>query len=192
MENALLPSTKFAVDNRASRLTVQAFASGLASVMAHCPTFAIREFTGEVSVSAPRPERGTCRLSIRASSLDIMDDVTRQDRQAIEKTMFQEVLEIAKFPEIVFEAPQVSLAKIGENMHRVSSVGSLSLHGVKSRQSVNCQAVIGEDTLRIYGDCTLLQTDFNITIASVAGGTLKLRNELRMAFFLIARKATTR
>ena len=51
-----------------------------------------------------------------------------------------------------------------------------------------CQAVFGEDSIRIYGDCTLLQTDFNIEIASVANGTMKLRNELRLAFFLIARR----
>ena len=188
MENSVLATTRFTVDQKASRLTVQAFASGLASVMAHCPTFGVRDFLGDIVVSTPIPDRATCRLAIRSASLDIIDDVTRQDRQAIEKTMFHEVLEIAKFPEILFECSQVTLAKIAESMHRVSAVGTLTLHGVKAKQPVNCQAVIGEDTLRIYGDCTLLQSDYGITIASVAGGTLKLRNEVRMAFFLIARK----
>jgi polyisoprenoid-binding protein YceI len=188
MSTAIQTSTHYTIDAKASRFTVQAFASGLVSVIAHCPTFSARDFTGDVKLSMPAQDKASCRLVFRAASLDLMDDVTQQDRREIEKTMFHEVLHIQKFPEIAFESSQITITKVSGNMHRVSSEGTLSLHGVTARHAMSCQAVFGEDSIRIYGDCTLLQTDFNITIASVANGALKLRNELRLAFFLIARR----
>jgi len=188
MDTSVVASTQYMIDSKSSRFTVQAFASGLAAVVAHCPTFSIREFTGDVQLSMPSLEKASCHLVVRAGSLEIMDEVGQQDRRQIENTMFQEVLHIQRFPEIVFKSSQISVNKISPNMHRVSAEGSLSLHGVTARHVMACQAVFGEDSIRIYGDCTLLQTDFNIEIASVANGTMKLRNELRLAFFLIARR----
>jgi hypothetical protein len=44
------------------------------------------------------------------------------------------------------------------------------------------------DTLRAYGEFTLLQSDYSIKIASIAGATLKLQDELKFAFYVIGRK----
>ncbi len=188
MHTSVLTSTQYAIDAKASRFTVQAFANGLTSIVAHCPTFAICDFTGDFKVSMPGLEKASCRLVMRAGSLEIMDDVNARDRQQIENTMFHEVLQIQKFPDVVFESSEITIKKINAGMHRLNVAGSVSLHGVTARHTVTCQAVFGEESIRIYGDCTLQQSDFNIAIASVAGGTLELRNEIRMAFFLIARK----
>jgi len=32
------------------------------------------------------------------------------------------------------------------------------------------------------------QSEYGITIASIAGGTLKMKDELKVAFFIVARK----
>jgi len=37
-------------------------------------------------------------------------------------------------------------------------------------------------------DFTMLQTDYGIRIASIAGGTLRLRDELKISFYVVARK----
>jgi hypothetical protein len=47
---------------------------------------------------------------------------------------------------------------------------------------------VGEDTLRGYGNFSVKQTEFGISIASVAGGTLKMKDELKIAFFIVAKK----
>src|SRR5271163_1137023 len=160
MNPEVLTTTQYEIDTHASRFTVQAFASGLAAVVAHCPTFSIREFSGVVKLSMPSQEKASCKLVARAASLDILDDVSQRDRQEIERTMFHEVLNIQRFPQVVFESTQISVSKIGGSMHRVNAEGSLSLHGVTAKHAMVCQAVFGEDSLRIYGDCTLLQTDY--------------------------------
>ena len=187
IEPLVLASTQFVIDAKASRFTVQAFASGLASVVAHCPTFSVRDFTGDVRLMLPAMDKASCRLVVRAASLEIMDEVSQRDRQQIENTMFHEVLHISKHPEVVFESSQIALHQVSAGMHRATVSGTLDLHGVRAAHKMTCQAVIGDNSIRIYGDCTLLQSDFNVAIASVAGGTMKLRNELRMAFFLIGR-----
>jgi hypothetical protein len=48
-------------------------------------------------------------------------------------------------------------------------------------------AVFGE-MLRASGEFTLSQTDYQIKLVSVAGGALKLKNELKFSFEILARK----
>jgi hypothetical protein len=42
--------------------------------------------------------------------------------------------------------------------------------------------------LRASGDFALDQTDYNIKLVSVAGGALKLKDELKFSFEILARK----
>ena len=44
----------------------------------------------------------------------------------------------------------------------------------------------GGDSLRANGEFTLRQTDFNIKPASAVGGTIKLKDELKFTFDIIA------
>jgi hypothetical protein len=44
------------------------------------------------------------------------------------------------------------------------------------------------DMLRASGEFSLLQTDFGIAPVSVAGGAMKLKDELKFAFNIVARK----
>jgi hypothetical protein len=42
--------------------------------------------------------------------------------------------------------------------------------------------------VRAQGTFSILQSDFGLKIASVAGGTLKLKDQLKFAYFLIGRR----
>jgi hypothetical protein len=46
----------------------------------------------------------------------------------------------------------------------------------------------GDDRLRAYGEFSVKQSDFKIRVVSVAGGTLKLKDELKLTFDIIAKK----
>jgi hypothetical protein len=46
------------------------------------------------------------------------------------------------------------------------------------------------DTLRSQGEVTLRQTDYGIKPVSVAGGTLKLKDDVKVTFDVLARRAT--
>lgn len=178
----------YLMDAKASQFIVHAFATGLIAVTAHNPKFAIRDFAGEAAFLPETLGEASLRIRIKASSLDIMDDVSADDRREIERVMFHEVLESPTFPEIAFESAQISANKVSQNLFRAKISGSLNLHGISRPHSFDAQVVVGEDTLRGYGDFTVKQTNHNIKIASVAGGTLKMKDDLRISFFVIARK----
>ena len=72
--------------------------------------------------------------------------------------MNQDVLETARFPEIVFESSKVSASKAGDGQYRVNLVGDLTLHGVKNSQPVSSAGVpsLG-NMLRAHGEFSVSQ-----------------------------------
>jgi len=70
----------------------------------------------------------------------------------------------------------------------VNVEGRLALHGVTNSQAFFSQVAFGVDSFRAYGEFTLLQSDYSIRIASIAGGTLKLQDELKFSFYVVGRK----
>jgi polyisoprenoid-binding protein YceI len=178
----------FTVDVKASLFTVQAFASGIVAVIAHSPKFAVRDIHSDVLLDMEDIERSTVYLSIRLSGLDILDEVTNADRRQIERVMSDEVLESKLYPIAEFRSSRIASTKAGENMYRVTLTGDLALHGITRSIALESQLVAGEDTLRIQGSFSLLQSDYGLRIASVANGTLKLKDQLKFGFFLVARR----
>jgi hypothetical protein len=102
---------RYVVDANASHFFVHVFATGLAAVAAHNPKFAIRDFSGEASFVPGTLANATLEIQIKVSSLQIMDEVSKEERAAIEQVMFNEVLDARIFPEINFDSSEVAVAK---------------------------------------------------------------------------------
>jgi polyisoprenoid-binding protein YceI len=178
----------YVIDSRSSRFTVQAFATGLLAKMGHNPTIGIRDFSGEMKFNPDKPEAGSFRLVIKSASLSVQDDISDKDLREIERLMKAEVLETEKFPEIVYDAPGISVTKMAEMLCSATLNGSLTMHGVTRNQPIVVRVAVLGNMLRASGDFSLDQTDYNIKLVSVAGGALKLKNELRFSFEIVARK----
>jgi len=181
-------SDLFVIDGRASRFTVSAFATGLLAAMGHNPIIGIRDFSGEMNFSPDKFEAGSFRLAIKASSLGVQNDISDKDRREIERLMNQEVLEQAKFPEILYEASSISVTKMTDMLYSAVLNGNLTLHGVARSQPINARVALLGSMLRASGDFALNQTDYNIKLVSVAGGALKLKDELKFSFEIVARR----
>jgi polyisoprenoid-binding protein YceI len=181
-------SVGYAIDNRASQFTVQVFSGGLLSAFGHSPTIAIRDFSGEVHVHPDAPARSWLKVTINAASLEVKDDISDKDRREIERGMQQEILETSTYPEIVYECSNISATKAGEGQHSVTLNGDLTMHGVTRQQTVSARVTLTEDSLRAFGNFSLLQTDYGLKLASVAGGALKVKDELKFSFNVLARK----
>ncbi len=188
METAKATLLHYAVDAKASRFTVQAFASGILSAMGHNPKIGIRTFTGEVDFNAEALQASGFRISMKANSLGVLDDISDKDRREIEKMMNEQVLEPSKFPDIVYEAPNVSVKHIEGNLYSATMIGSLSFHGITRNQSVTARIAVFDESLRSSGEFTLNQSDYGIKPVSVAGGALKVKDELKFSFEMVARK----
>jgi len=179
---------RYVVDTRASQFTVQAFASGLIAAVAHSPKIAIREWTGEAVFVAGELETASLRVQVKAASLEVLDELRDADRREIHRIMNQEVLETPRYSEVVYESTQVQATRLKDDLYRLDVKGSLALHGVENEHTIVAQVALGPDTARAYGEFTLRQTDYGIRVASIAGGSLKLQDELKFSFYVVARK----
>lgn len=179
---------RYRIDRNSSRFTVRAFASGMLSALGHSPTIGIRDFSGEIGFSPDRPEAAYLRIEIKAASLEVTDDISSKDRREMESVMNRDVLKSAEYPTIVYESSGVSLSKVGEGQYRVNIHGRLTLRGVTQNQAVAARVMVMGDMLRAEGEFEISQRDYGFKPVSVAGGTLKLKDELKFSFLIVGRK----
>jgi polyisoprenoid-binding protein YceI len=179
---------RYVIDGRSSRFTVRAFATGLLSAMGHNPTIGIRDFSGEMKFNPDKPEASLLKLIVKSSSLSVQDDISAKDLREMERLMNQEVLETAKFPEILYDADDISVTKMTDMLYSAKLNGNLTLHGTTRRQPINVRVALLGSMLRASGDFSLSQSDYDIKLVSVAGGALKLKDEIKFSFEIVARR----
>jgi len=177
---------RYRIDAAQSRFIVRAFAGGFLSAFAHDHTIAIRDFGGEAQFTYGTVEPASLQLTIKAGSLAVTDKVSASDRQKIETTMRDEVLELSKYPEIVFKSTGINATKTGEGQYQARISGELTLHGVTRPLTISAGLEFGDKTLRAKGTFALKQTSFNIQPVSIAGGTIKIKDELKFTFDIAA------
>jgi polyisoprenoid-binding protein YceI len=174
----------YTIDASRSRFTLQAFATGLLSAMGHNPTFAIRKFSGEVVLDAASLERSSIRINIDPASIEVTDD---RDSEEIERRMRDEVLEINRFSEIVYHCDRVSGSGTG-GQYWVTLQGELSLHGVTQPLPISSTVTMAENSLRANGSFSVRQTDFDIELVSALGGAIRVKDEIKFSFDIVAPK----
>lgn len=165
---------------------MRVFAGGMLSAVGHNPTFAIRRFEGDVHFNPEKPA-GSLALRIAADSIAVQSEMSDKDRKEIERVTKQEVLEVSKHPDIVYSCPETSVRKTGEGQFEVTLPGSLSLHGVTSRQLVSARISLMGTMLRAFGEFSLQQPDYDIKPVTVGGGMLRVKDELKGTFDIVAR-----
>jgi polyisoprenoid-binding protein YceI len=182
---AVVDGHLYTINAMVSRFTVQAFASGLLSAFGHNPKIEIRDLKGEIHFDPARIQQSTMHLVIRANSMTVADNISDKDRRDIENDMREKVLETAKYPEIVFDVDSVTA---NDGRSDVTLNGQLSLHGVTRGQKVPATLAETGDMLRAFGEFSLRQTDYGIKPVSAVGGGLKVKDEVRFTFDIVARK----
>jgi polyisoprenoid-binding protein YceI len=178
----------YLIDKSSSKFTVRAFATGMLSSLGHSPTFAVRNFDGDLDFSPEALSATSLRIHVKADSLEVMDDIRSKDRQEMETTMNERVLETSKYPEIEFATTGVVVTQLSEGRYQANLNGNLTLHGMTRPITIPTQVTLMGDMLRASGELPLLQSNFGIAPVSVAGGTLKLKDEIKFAFDIVARK----
>lgn len=182
-------TVRYLVDGKGSRFTARAFATGLLSAFGHDPTISIPEFEGEARVNLNALGESSLHLVIQAASLTVTGDINDKDRNEINRRMHDEVLESDGYPEITYECSKLSASQTGEGQYWVALNGELSMHGVTRSQPISARVTVNGDTLQAAGDFSVRQSDYEIKPVSAAGGTVKLKDEIKLSFEITARRA---
>jgi len=179
---------KFTIDTVASRFAVQAFATGLLSSFGHNPTIAIRDYDGEIECDPDTFDKAHVRVTVRTNRMEVQDEMKRDDLRKLEQEMYGKILEAERFPVAEFQSKQITIQKMGNDLLVAHVAGDLAFHGATQSHSFDARVTIMGPTLRISGEFPLRQSDYGIKPFSFAGGALKLKDELKFSFELIARK----
>ena len=180
---------RYRIDASQSRFTVQGVAEGMLSMFGHNPMIAICGFGGDVRCVPGTLESASLLMLVQADSLAVVNKVSDKDKREMERGMREDVLEIARYPEVVFMSTKVSANRIDEGQYQARINGNLSLHGVTRDHLINTQITVNGSSLRAQGEFPLRQTDYNIKPVSAVGGTLKMKDELKFSFDIMAGKS---
>ncbi len=164
------------IDIQKSAVTVRVFKTGLFSAFGH-----------EHEVSAPirqgrfSESNRSVDLTVDARQMRVTDkDVSEKDRAEIQETMLgPKVLDSSQFPEIRFHSTAVEPS--GEGRWMVA--GDLTLHGQTHPVKLDIRTQNGH----YQGIAQVKQRDFGIEPVSVGGGAVKVKNEVRVEFDIVAK-----
>ena len=158
------------IDTASSKLTVRAFKTGLFSGFADNHEIQAPITEGSIDEAA-----GRVKFAVDSRRMKVLDpQMNPSRRQEVQERMLgPEVLDSTRFLQITFDSTSVERSKDLYVVH-----GQLLLHGVTRPIAVNVRSESG----RYKGTFTLKQRDFGIAPISIAGGTVKVKDELQIEF----------
>src|SRR5262249_18683028 len=157
------------IDSAGSKLTVRAFKTGLFSGFADNHEVEAPIANGTIDEAA-----GRVKFTVESKQMRVLDPQMKPSRrqEVQERMLGPDVLDSGRFPQITFES--TSVERPGKNPFVVH--GQLSLHGVRKPIVVDVHSENGA----YKGTCTLKQHEFGIEPISIAGGTVKVKDELKI------------
>jgi polyisoprenoid-binding protein YceI len=161
-----------AIDTQRSRITIHVGKVGLFSAAAHNHVINAPISSGRINESAPQ----RVEFTVEAAKMTVEPDpkVDAKDQATIQKHMQEMTLESARYPEIRFRSTRVE--KLSNGDWKVD--GELSLHGVTKPVSLSVKQSGGT----YIAHTVLKQTEFGIKPISIAGGIIKVKNEVEIDF----------
>jgi len=169
---------KRAIDVQRSVMKVYAYKSGLFSAFAHNHEILAPIAAGAVEESA----KPSVELRVESPKMQVLDPkASVKDRAEIQKTMLgPDVLDTARYPEIRFQS--IAVEKKVDGLWTVR--GNLELHGQKRPVAFE---VSGENG-NYRGSAKIRQSEFAIKPVSIAGGTVKVKDEIKIEFEILLSK----
>jgi hypothetical protein len=164
-----------AIDVNKSSLKIRVFKSGAFSAFAHDHEIQAPIDEGKIDSSASP----SVQLRVDSRKMRVLDPETSADKRAqIQQTMEgATVLDVEHFPDISFRSTAVT--KTGAAHWEVR--GGLALHG----QNQPVVVVVSLEAGHYRGSASFKQSDFGITPISIAGGTVKVKDEVKIEFDIV-------
>ncbi len=176
------PLLTYKVDPSQSDLFIYTSNSGLFASAGHKLEIKANDISGSITFDPKSFSTGILTIKVDSASLKVNNPTPEKDKKEIEETLCNKVLECNTFPSIIFKSNQVA-AKNNET-HTIT--GDLNLHGVNKTLPIEVQIQHSDKKIEATGEFKLKQTDFNIKPPSALGGTIKVKDELKITFHIVA------
>lgn len=181
-----LKAGSYHLTSNSGKLSVYTYKEGFLSAVAHDLLIDVTNFTVKLNIPDGGVQSASVEAEMSANSLKVvcaMKDGQRQletlkekDKTDIEEATSKDVLHPSKYPTINFRSSSVQ-----EKDGTYHVKGELTLHGVARPIEFDAITSTGKD---LKGKITLSQKDFSIKPYKALLGTLKVKNEVDIAFDL--------
>lgn len=164
-----------AIDVNKSSMKIRVFKSGALSAFAHDHEIEAPIAEGRIDSSA----NASVQLRVDARKMRVLDpEIGADKRDEIQHTMQSAtVLDVERFPEISYQSTSVT----GRADAHWEVRGNLTLHGKKQPVAVEVSSQDGH----YRGSASIKQSDFGIEPIRIAGGSVKVKDELKIEFDIV-------
>lgn len=164
------------IDTARSKCTVYVFRGGLFSFMGDDHQIEAPVMAGNIDDSAR-----AVNLRIGAATLRVLDPkLTEDKRTEVQRRMVgPDVLNVERYPYIDFRSTRVSA-----NGAELEVEGLLTLHGQTHPVTLKVKA---DDHGGYHGGTSLKQTAFGMKPVTIGGGTVRVKDEVRIEFSVVSR-----
>lgn len=179
----------YAVDSDGSQVLIHVGKTGLASFAGHEHDVAAPSLHGKVIADREDISRSSVDVVFEASDLKVVGKgEPPEDVPKVQSEMQgPKVLDVARFPTIRFRSRSVAGSQLSPGVYDLKVTGEISLRGRTKLITVPLKVEIRGNTVTARGKTILKQTDFGIEPISAGGGLVKVEDELRVEFEILAR-----
>lgn len=179
-----IPSGRHCIEAGKGQFLIFAGTGGLFGAFAHDHTIEAKEISGCVQVDGANLARSSVELTFPANKIKVLDPkASATDRTKIQQQMETDVLRIQQFPSIQFRSTAMRLAPGKESQITVD--GQLTIRDRTRPVSIPLQVARTPDgSIKVTGQYSFRQTAFGIKPVQVMGGTVRVKDELRVRFEL--------
>ena len=164
-----------AIDVKQSKMTVYVFKEGLFAFAADN-----HEVDAPIVAGSFDDAAKSIQIWVDASKMQVLDPQMAADRRAkVQSNMAgPDVLDVAKYPKIIFQSTAIDVKDPAD--WTVS--GNLTLHGQMHPLSFH---ITRKDATHFSGAALVRQTDFGITPIRIAGGMVRVKNDVKVIFDIV-------
>jgi polyisoprenoid-binding protein YceI len=155
--------------------------AGLFGAFAHNHLIEARKIDGCATIDTKDLTHSSIKLTFATAAIRVIDPKeSAKDRAEVQKTMEMEVLRVSEHPGVTFVSTKIENAGTAGQL-RVH--GNLTIRGKAQPVVIPVTLTHQEDgTYRAVGKYQFKQTSFGIKPITLAGGTVKVKDELQTDF----------
>jgi len=186
--------TAYAIDSARSKIEIQVAKDGFFKAFGHDHLVSATKFSGGVQLAVAKMEESSVSFAADANSLRVIDPgESEKDRAEVQSTMLgEQVLNAVRYQQVQFASSAVKVVSATKNSFDLQVTGTLSLHGTQKPIMLPVHVQLADDgSLTCDTEISLLQSGFGITPYKAAGGAVRVKDRLKLAFHIVATKSAS-
>ncbi len=180
-------SAVYTIDSQVSEVRIHVDKSGVFGFAGHTHEVRAPVAEGRIEVVAADLSRSTVRVAFDASALRVSGEgEPKDDVPEVQRTMVSEkVLDVARFPRITFSSKAIEVIERRGDRIKLRITGDLTLHGVTKSERADTSVILTKDRVTAEGTFNVQQTNYGIEPVTAGGGTVKVKDAVRITFTLV-------